>query len=293
MRVLITGCKGQLGFEIVRMICDMASVLGEVPECYRNAVVDGIDIDELDITNTHDVEAYLGAFKPDLVINPAAFTNVDACEIQKEAAFRVNVDGARNLAVASAALGAIMAQVSTDYVFAGDGNEPYRESDPPAPTTYYGVTKLEGERAVQAANPHSIIVRTAWLYGINGNNFVKTIRKAAIEKGQLKVVNDQQGNPTHVEEVAYHILLLAAQRRFGIFHVTCRGICTWYDFACEILRLSNISCEVLPCTTAEFPRPAPRPSWSALGHFGLEETVGDHTRCWKDALASYINELDS
>ena len=294
MKLLITGNKGQLGTELAAIIESMRSELGSVPDIYSGAEVIGVDIDILDISD----EAALAAFAEthrnapfDIIINCAAMTNVDACETDYEAAFKGNAVIPLNIARFAEAQGAKLIHISTDYVFDGKAKTPYAEEDAPGPVTAYGKTKLLGEENVRANCSRVFIVRTSWLFGRAGNNFVKTIRKIASENERITVVFDQVGNPTNANDLAHHILKIGAGEDYGIYHVTGGGICSWYEFAQEIVRLSGLECEVVPVTMEEFPRPAPRPAYSALDHKRLRETVGDEMRPWQEALAAFIAGL--
>ncbi|MDR1778927.1 MAG: dTDP-4-dehydrorhamnose reductase [Clostridiales Family XIII bacterium] len=298
MQILITGSYGQLGTALQDIIEKGESEIGPLPESYKYANVTAVDYDELDITDTVFTECFVtDAFASldytsegykGLIINCAAMTNVDACETDYETAMKVNAIGARNLAAAAAAEGVKYVHVSTDYVFAGDASKPYCEWDTPNPATVYGKSKLLSERYVRETCPESFVVRTSWLYSYVGNNFVKTMVNLAREKDSIKVVDDQVGNPTHAYDLAHHILKLADTDEYGIYHCTGEGICSWYEFAKEIIRLSGETCEVIPCTTEEFPRPAPRPAYSAMENLMLKCTVGNEMRPWQDALASYF-----
>jgi dTDP-4-dehydrorhamnose reductase len=289
MRILIIGNKGQLGSELARVLSDGHSELGQIPAIYEGANVIGADVDTLDITNHAAITAFAEQLgHADLLINCAAMTNVDVCEIDQESAMRINAIGARNAAIMAQGFHCPIIHISTDYVFDGHAVTPYTEWDLPAPVSIYGKSKLLGERYVRETWTESFIVRTSWLYGRNGNNFVKTILKAAREKGALKVVNDQRGNPTNAADLAHHILKFGATREYGIYHCTGNGECSWYDFAKEIIKLSGIPCEVNPCTTEEFPRPAPRPAYSAMDNLMLRCTVGDEMRPWQDAIAAFM-----
>lgn len=293
MKILITGCKGQLGTELQEILAAMRSEIGAVPEAYRNADITAIDMDVLDIANMDAVAAFAGAMEApfDLVLNCAAMTNVDACESDPEAAMRGNAIGARNMARLAAAQDAKIVHVSTDYVFSGRSEKPYTEWDLPAPATVYGKSKLLGETWVQNACGRYFIVRTSWLYGKTGNNFVKTIHKLASAQDEITVVGDQAGNPTNANDLAHHLLLVAATEEYGLYHCTGNGICSWHEFAEEIVRLLGKPCKVKPVTTEEFPRPAPRPAYSAMDHLMLRCTVGDAMRPWKEALAAYIPQV--
>jgi dTDP-4-dehydrorhamnose reductase len=257
---------------------------------YKSADIAAADVAELDITRLGDVDAFIENEKPDVVINCAAMTNVDACESDMRTAMSVNSVGVRNLAMAAQDVNAKFLHVSTDYVFSGNATEPYCEWDIPAPKTVYGKSKLLGEEFARRFCDRTFIVRTAWLYGRNGGNFVKTVLKNIREKGSLKVVNDQRGNPTNAGDLAHHILKLAATGEYGVYHCTGNGECSWYDFAVKIAELAGTRGEVSPCTTAEFPRPAPRPAYSSLQNLMLSCTVGDEMRPWEDALAGFLKE---
>lgn len=293
MNVLITGGGGQLGTELATCLRTGHSELGPLPTVFQGAMVTAVDVDKLDITDLAKTRAFVTQTAPNVIFNCAAMTNVDACETDPETAFRVNALGPRNLAQSAADCGAKLVHVSTDYVFSGDTSAPRCEWDETVPHTVYGKSKLLGEQYVTAACSQSYIVRTAWLYGYTGNNFVKTILRNAREKGALSVVEDQLGNPTHANDLAHHLLLLAATEQFGLYHATNEGSCSWYEFACEIVKLGGVPCTMTPCTTAEFPRPAPRPAYSSLENLGLRCTVGNHMRPWKEALESFFVHWDS
>lgn len=288
MKILITGAKGQLGSELLRQLAAGGSTLGPIPEVLKYAEATGIDIEDGDLTVQEQAFALVEKHVPDLLINCAAFTNVDACETDRETAFAANALAPRNLAMACEAQGTKIIHISTDYVFAGDGDTPLDETALPGPRTAYGETKLLGEAYLRDFCTRWFILRTSWLYGRNGKNFVKTIQAVAREKGELKVVDDQLGNPTNAEDLAHHILKLAPTREYGLYHCTGNGVCSWFDFAREIVRASGIEADVKPCTTAEFPRPAPRPAYSALDNAMLRATVGDEMRTWQEALGEYI-----
>ncbi|MEG0751286.1 MAG: dTDP-4-dehydrorhamnose reductase [Oscillospiraceae bacterium] len=292
MRILITGCRGQLGSELQKQLAAGHSEIGELPNCYESADVTAVDIDSFDLSDKDAVTRCLSEGSFDIAINCAAYTNVNGCESHADAAFAANALAVRNLAEACEKTDTKLAHVSTDYVFPGDASEPYREYDLPSPVTVYGKTKLAGERSASERCRRHFIIRTAWLYGYCGNNFVRTIIKNAREKGELKVVNDQLGNPTSAADLAHHILKIASGNIYGTYHCTNNGICSWYDFASEIVRLAKIDCAVLPCTTAEYPTPAHRPAFSALDNMMLRLTVGDEMREWQTALAEFISNID-
>jgi dTDP-4-dehydrorhamnose reductase len=291
MKVLITGAKGQLGTQIIKMLNNMNSELGLINSSYNSAEITGIDVDQLDITDIKAVKEYVTDLKPHVIINCAAYTNVDACEANEDIAFKVNAIGPRNLAIAAEETGAKLIHISTDYVFSGIGTVPYGEYDITTPQSIYGKTKLMGEEYVKQFSSKYFIVRTAWLYGYYGNNFVKTIMKAAKEKGHLDVVDDQRGNPTNAEDLAYHLLKLALTEEYGIYHCTGKGECSWYDFACKIVEYADINCTVSPMKSDNLNRAAKRPAFSSLDNMMLRCTVGDETRQWEEALKVFMNKI--
>ncbi len=291
MKMLITGAKGQLGSELLRILKDMNCSLGVVDGYYDNADIMALDADELDITDLSAVKSTIGRFRPDIIINTAAFTNVDGCEADMDNAFRVNSLGARNIALAAQEAGSRLVHLSTDYVFSGEGKTPYREYDQTLPGSIYGKTKLLGEEYVRELCSRYFIVRTSWLYGINGKNFVKTIFGAAKEKDHLEVVDDQVGCPTNAEDLAYHLLKIALTDEFGVYHCSGNGECSWYDFAVMILKLAGIDCPVKPIKTVQLGRAAKRPEYSSLDNMMLRCTVGDGMRNWEDAIKHFIKEV--
>ena len=277
MKILITGANGQLGKELAK-------------QYKRKKDIDLILAGrlDLDITSVDQVNAFVKENKPDVIINCAAHTAVDKCETETEMAYKINTLGPKNLAVAANKIGAEIVQVSTDYVFDGSRDKLLTELDTVNPQTVYGKTKLEGELLVEKLNPKHYIVRTAWLYG-DGNNFVKTMINLSKTNKTLKVVNDQKGTPTSTVDLAKVIIKLIEDKNYGTFHCTCKGECTWYEFAKEIFRLKGIDTKVLPCTTEEFPRPAKRPEFSVLRNYRLELTTGDITRTWQEAIKEYLD----
>lgn len=280
MRALVTGSRGQLGSELVRLL-----------EA-RGDVVLGTDVDELDITDAAACMRVVQEFGPDVIFSCAAWTAVDAAEEQEDAAYVVNADGPRNLARAAASTGAWLVQISTDYVFSGDSSAPYRVTDVPDPKSAYGRTKLAGELAVACELPdHHYIVRTAWLYGVMGSNFAKTMMKLADERDSLMVVDDQRGQPTYARDLAEQLVALVETRPpAGTFHGTNGGECTWFDFARAVLESSGRDPKkVVPCTSAEFVRPAHRPANSVLDHSRWSEVGLAPMRAWQSALTDAFN----
>ena len=298
MKILITGSHGQLGTELLRQLKEGRSEIGPIPEKLCTAKVIPTDADELDITDRDEVVAFVRRMEPDVIINCAAYTNVDGCESHTEDAFKVNALGPRNLAIAAQKVGAKLVHVSTDYVFSGkeNGGVPLDESALPAPVSAYGRTKLLGEQYVRQFCPRSFVVRTAWLYSHTGKNFVFTMVNAGRKLGALTVVNDQLGNPTNAADLAHHLLKLAVTKEYGVYHCTGEGICSWYDFAAEIIRLAGVDAVVTPCTSPEYkqmnPASADRPAYSALDNAMLRCTVGNDMRDWKEALACFFENWE-
>lgn len=290
MKILITGSKGQLGNELQDIIKSGKCDICNMPERVKEYEVIALDVGDLDITSFESVKKVLEKEKPDVVINCAAATNVDGCESNVDLAFKINALGPRNLAIICEKIDAKLVQVSTDYVFSGQGIKALTEFDLTAPYSVYGKTKLLGESYVRDFSSKYFIVRTAWLYGKVGKNFVYTMMKLGEEKEVLNVVNDQRGNPTNANDLAYHILKLIETEEYGVYHCTGKGECSWYEFAKEIMALSNRKCKVNPCTSQEYKTPAKRPEYSSLDNMMLRATVGDGMREWKDALKSFINK---
>ena len=278
MRILVTGGKGMLGRTLQRALSDHEIVVADLPEW--------------DITDCDGFMEKTLAAKPDAVVHCAAMTKVDDCETNRDLAFRLNEEGSRNVALAAKAAGARLIAISTDYVFSGDPpREPWAwgENDIPRPRTVYGASKFAGEQMVQMILPEAAIVRIAWLYGAGGPSFVHTMAKLGAQEGApLKVVDDQRGNPTSTDVVADVVkFLLSKPDVSGIVHGTCEGACTWYELTVELFRLLGCTREVVPCTTEEFPRPAPRPRNSALRKSVLN-LLGYRTPGWKTALSDFV-----
>lgn len=293
MHILITGSKGQLGTELQKQIEVGHSEIGPLPTCYAGATVDAIDLDDLDISCVSAVDAWFDAHETyDVVINCAAMTNVDGCETNFAQAFAANALGPMNLARACTRTGANLVHVSTDYVFPGTDEVPRTEEDVPAPISAYGRSKLAGEGLALAANPKTFVVRTAWLYGLVGRNFVKTMLGLGAKYDKVTVVNDQLGNPTSAADLAHELLVLATTDGYGIYHCTNEGTCSWADFAQAIMDSAGLACRVERCTSADWkrmhPESADRPAFSSLENARLAATVGNEMRPWRDALATYL-----
>jgi dTDP-4-dehydrorhamnose reductase len=279
MKIMITGDKGQLGADCTR-------VLGKTHE------VLGVDLDDLDITELPNIELLVQQFKPDIIVNCAAYTRVDDCEIEKELAWRANVTGAENLAKCVEKHGGCLIHISTDYVFDGRKMVPeaYVETDVPNPISYYGITKLEGEESVKRTTDQYAILRTAWLFGISGHNFLKTMLKLSLRSSdnKIKVVNDQFGSPTWTYRLALQIERLIETNHRGIFHATSEGYCTWYELAVYFLKKMNISHTIIPCTTEEYPTQAARPMNSILENRNLKEKGMNIMADWKSDVDEYV-----
>lgn len=274
MKIALTGSDGMLGHDIQKVFSDVELI----PFTLKD-----FDITDLDSTVSAIKEA-----KPDFLIHPAAYTDVDGCEEKPELAYRVNGTGARNVAMACEEAGCPIIYISTDYVFDGTGNEPYNEWDATDPVNQYGLSKLLGERFVSSLTNRFYIVRTSWLYGRNGKNFVDTIGRLLSERDEISVVNDQKGSPTYTYDLALKIKELIG-RGYGTYHITNSSDCTWYDFAVEIAKLKDSSTKVNPVTSEEFKLPAPRPAYSVLGSTMLGLEGIQPARHWKEALGEYIS----
>ena len=273
MKLLVTGAAGMLGRDVLLA----AGNAGHDVVGYGRA--------ELDVTNPDVLDRKLDLERPDVVVNCAAWTDVDGAEEAEEAAFAVNGAGAGNVAAAADAVEARILHVSTDYVFDGAKGSPYVESDQPAPLSAYGRTKLAGEEATVAANKRHFVVRSAWLFGIGGPNFVETMLRLAADHGEVLVVRDQVGSPTYTWHLAYGIVRLIEGLEFGIHHMAAAGACSWYEFAREIFEQAKVECKVLSATTDMLGRPARRPAFSALTS---QREHAIRLPNWQDGLAGYL-----
>jgi dTDP-4-dehydrorhamnose reductase len=280
MKIFVTGCNGQLGRAVNLQYKDDPNVT------FVNT-----DVADLDITKVDDVMKAVKAERPDVIVNCAAHTAVDACETDLDNAYRINAIGPRNLSLAANEVDAKLVHISTDYVFDGKGTRPYTEFDPVGPQGAYGKTKLAGEEFVKAFANKYFIIRTAWLYG-DGKNFVKTMLRLSETNDAVSVVNDQVGSPTSTKELAGAIAHLIPTDNYGLFHGTCEGVCSWADFTEEIFRLKGISTKVNRITSAEFNAKAPRPAYSVLENYMLKLTSDYKFAQWEDAIAEYIKELN-
>lgn len=279
MRILITGSNGQLGKACKHLLSPLHRV-------------DCVDIQELDIAVASQVNAYLSHLHPEVIINCAAFTRVDACETEKKAAHAVNALGPENLATWAHINGSRLIHVSTDYVFSGDKPVPeaYTESDPPLPMSYYGTSKLAGEKSIQERMENYAILRTAWLYSADGDNFLKTMLRLSLENANrtLRVVNDQFGSPTWAGALAEQIKTVVESKIKGVLHATSEGYCSWFDFAITFLELMKIPHRILPCSTAEYPTPAKRPANSILENKELKLFGIHRMKHWREDLTLFV-----
>jgi dTDP-4-dehydrorhamnose reductase len=273
VKLLVTGAAGMLGRDVMLA----AGNAGHDVVGFGRA--------ELDVTDAAALAKKFDLERPDVVINCAAWTDVDGAEEAEEAAFAVNGTGAGNVAAAAAEVGASVVYVSSDYVFDGAKGAAYVESDQPAPLSAYGRTKLAGEEATVAANKRHFVVRSAWLFGIAGPNFVETMLRLAGSGNEVLVVRDQVGSPTYTWHLAYGIVRLIEGIEFGIHHMAAGGQCSWYEFAREIFEQAKVECKVLSITTEEFGRPAPRPPFSALTS---QREHAIRLPSWQDGLAGYL-----
>lgn len=279
MRVLVTGSKGMLGSDIVKIF----SKTHEVVEVTRQ---------DFDITDTQASLEYIKSIKPDVVIHSAAYTDVDGCESNIKRAYQVNALGTRNIAVACNEINASMVYISSDYIYDGNKNSPYYEYDITNPLSVYGKSKLEGENFVKTLCKKYYIVRTSWLFGKHGKNFIQTMLTLAKDKETISVVNDQVGSPTYTEDLAKALSELILKPAYGTYHIANEDFCSWYDLAKYIFEIANvIGVEVISTTTEDLGRPAPRPKNSRLEKFYLRLNGYNVLRSYKDAVREYINTI--
>ena len=278
MKVLIVGSLGMLGSDLVAVFHSRHEVLG-------------VDRAQMDITSLEQCMAQVEKFLPDVIINAAALTWVDYCETHEQEAFLVNGVGPANLARAAARCGAILVHYSTDYIFDGCKETPYLEDDEPNPRNVYGRSKLQGEEQVRKFCPNHLIIRTSWLFGAHGNNFIRTILDAAQKGAPLRVVNDQKGSPSYSKDVASHTLLMVERGCRKTYHLTNRGACSWYELALKALEYAHLHGVVItPVSTREFPRPASRPANSVLANSRLQQEGLPLLRPWQSAVKDYVED---
>ncbi|MFL1676654.1 dTDP-4-dehydrorhamnose reductase [Paenibacillus dendritiformis] len=285
MKVLVTGAQGQLGQDVVNIF----SQAGHAVKGYART--------ELNITDDDQCRQVISAYNPECIIHCAAYTAVDAAESDIDGAFLVNAAGTRNVALSAEKVGAKLVYISTDYVFNGESDKPHLEFDFADPRTIYGKSKYAGEQMVKDFCSRWFVVRTSWVYGLYGSNFVKTMLRLGQEKRQLQVVNDQKGSPTYTVDLAWFLVRLIATEKYGIYHASNSDFCTWFEFTEAIFaeakeRLGiTITAKLEPCTTAQFPRPAPRPANSVLEHLAIRLSGFEDLPHWRDGLKRFMLEI--
>lgn len=279
MKVLVTGVKGQLGYDVVNELSK------------RGHIAIGTDIEQMDITDAESVRKVIEGDMPDAVIHCAAYTAVDAAEDNEDICRKINVDGTQNIADICKKNDIKMVYISTDYVFNGEGERPWEPSDERKPLSVYGKTKCEGELAVQNTLEKYFIVRIAWAFGVNGNNFVKTMLKLGKTRDSLTVVNDQYGSPTYTFDLARLLVDMVETEKYGVYHATNEGICTWYEFASEIFRQADLKLAVTPVISDEYPTKAKRPFNSRMSKEKLTENGFEKLPTWQNALERYLKEI--
>lgn len=276
MKILVTGVKGQLGHDVVE-------------ECKKRGIeAIGVDVEEMDITDAAKVEKVIKEADVDAVVHCAAWTAVDKAEDEVELCTKVNVEGTKNIAKVCQQLDIKMMYFSTDYVFSGEGDQEWKEYDERHPLNVYGETKCEGEIAVQELLKKYFIVRIAWVFGVNGNNFIKTMLRLGKERGAVSVVNDQIGSPTYTYDLAKLVVDMIQTDKYGIYHATNEGLCSWYEFACEIFKQAGLDVEVTPVDSSAFPAKAKRPSNSRMSKAELDKNGFNRLPSWQDALHRYL-----
>ena len=281
MKVLVTGIGGQLGHDVVR----------ELEQ--RGQDVVGVGREEMDITDAEKVGEVIRACAPDAVIHCSAYTAVDRAEDEADQCRKVNVDGAKNIAEVCAELDCKMIYISTDFVFSGEGERPWETDDAAGPISVYGRTKYEGEKEVKSRLDKFFIVRISWVFGKNGNNFVKTMLRIGKENGAVKVVDDQIGSPTYTRDMAVLLADMVQTEKYGVYHASNEGFCSWYEFAKEIFRLAGMDeVSVTPITSDQFPAKAKRPFNSRMSKEKLIKEGFNKLPSWQDALKRYLQELD-
>lgn len=279
MKILITGAKGMMGSDLMKVISQKKEY---------NLI--GATRNDFDITDYSQTLQFLKDKRPDIVIHAAAYTKVDDCESHSETAYKVNETGTKNIASGCKDINAKLICISTDYIFNGRKNTPYLENDMPEPLSVYGDSKLKGEKAVQDILNDFIIVRTSWLFGRNGNNFISAILKQAEKTKTIKVVNDQTGSPTYTIDLSHAIEKLISCNAKGIFNITNSGECSWYQFAKKILELAGIKgVDVVPITSEELKRPARRPAYSILDCSKFKSVTNYNMRHWEESLKDYLH----
>lgn len=279
MKVLVTGIKGQLGHDVVN----------ELEKRGHEAV--GVDVEEMDITDEAKVEEVFGAVKPEAVIHCAAYTAVDRAEEEEDLCRKINATGTEYIARACQRLDCKLLYLSTDYIFAGDGERPWEPEDEAQPLNVYGQTKYEGELAVKKYLEKYFIVRISWVFGVNGANFIKTMLRLGKENGAVKVVDDQIGSPTYTYDLSVLLVDMIESEKYGAYHATNEGICSWYEFAGEIFREAGMDVTVMPVDSSSFPSKAKRPKNSRMSKEKLVKNGFNKLPSWQDALSRYLKAI--
>lgn len=280
MKIVVSGAKGQLGYDVIKRL----EALGV------QAV--GVDLPELDITDADAVDAFVGREKPDGFIHCAAYTAVDAAETEKELCFSVNEKGALNVARACRKNGCKLIYISTDYVFSGEGEEEFETDSPKAPCNQYGASKLAGEIAAAENCDKCFIVRISWVFGVNGKNFVRTMLRLSETRDELTVVCDQVGSPTYTEDLAVLLCEMIKTEKYGVYHATNEGLCSWAEFASEIMRLAGRKTKIIPVASSEYKTVAVRPLNSRMSKKSLDENGFSRLPSWQNALERYLGMLN-
>jgi len=280
MKVLVTGADGQLGYDVVRKLNEL-----DIEHI-------GVDKEDFDLTNEKETKDFIMDYQSDVIIHCAAYTDVDQAEVERELCYKVNVEGTRYVAEAAKELDAKMLYISTDYVFDGQGEEPFEVTDQPNPINYYGETKYQGEQEVQKLLNKYFIVRTSWVFGEHGNNFVKTMIRLGKERDEISVVADQYGSPTYTIDLAEVIIEMIETKKYGIYHATNEGFCNWYEFAKEIFKAAGIDVEIKTVTSNEFKSKASRPNNSRLSKNKCRDNNFCLLRHYSKSVKEFLNCLN-
>jgi dTDP-4-dehydrorhamnose reductase len=280
MKVLVTGFKGQLGFDVIKRLEEL------------NIECKGVDIEDFDLLEENLVSDYIENYSPTVVVHCAAYTAVDKAEDNIDVCRAVNLKGTKNIAVVCKKLGIKLMYISTDYVFDGTGEAAFETDAKKAPLGIYGLTKLEGEEIVEQLIQKYFIVRISWVFGINGNNFIKTMLRLAKDRDELSIVADQIGSPTYTFDLARLLCDMIATEKYGTYHATNEGYCSWYEFACEIFKQAGVHIKVKPVSTEEYPTRAVRPKNSRLSKKSLDDAGFKRLPSWQDAVKRFLIELN-